>query len=180
MFNKNLKKIRIQSGLSQRYVADYLKITPQSVSKWEKGDALPSIEYLPQLAECFDCTIDDFFAKECLKQEETKVLTSYFEISIQDNRLEQIKDFIRSNSSAINTILNFCFSLKGHKRLNSRFIENCLVCSKDDAELVIKGLEKWGMIAHIERGQYIVLEDDIDGHKMFLSLVEEAIKLEKI
>ena len=61
MFNKNLKNIRLQQGLSQKQVADYLLVSPQSVSEWEKGEALPSIEYLPKLAECLNCDINAFF-----------------------------------------------------------------------------------------------------------------------
>ena len=51
MFNHNLKALRLKSGLSQKQVADFLSVTPQSVSKWEKGEALPSIDFLPKLAE---------------------------------------------------------------------------------------------------------------------------------
>ncbi len=64
MFNNNLKALRLKSGLSQKQVADFLNVTPQSVSKWEKGEALPSIDYLPRLAECLNCDFNAFFAKE--------------------------------------------------------------------------------------------------------------------
>ena len=61
MFHYNLKKIRQSKQMSQRDIATYLSISPQSVSKWEKGTALPSIEYLPKLAECLGCDINAFF-----------------------------------------------------------------------------------------------------------------------
>lgn len=35
---ENLKKYRILKNLTQEEVADYLCITAQSVSKWERGD----------------------------------------------------------------------------------------------------------------------------------------------
>ena len=34
---ENLKKYRIQKGLTQEDIAQLLMITPQSVSKWERG-----------------------------------------------------------------------------------------------------------------------------------------------
>lgn len=64
MFNKNLKRIRLENNLTQKDVADFLHISPQSISKWENGEAAPSIEFLPLLAELFNCKTDDFFAKE--------------------------------------------------------------------------------------------------------------------
>ena len=35
--SKNLKKYRITNNLTQEDVAEYLGITAQSVSKWERG-----------------------------------------------------------------------------------------------------------------------------------------------
>lgn len=37
---ENLKKYRIMKNLTQEDVAGYLGITPQSVSKWERGGSL--------------------------------------------------------------------------------------------------------------------------------------------
>lgn len=36
---ENLKKYRVMKNLTQEEVAEYLSITPQSVSKWERGDS---------------------------------------------------------------------------------------------------------------------------------------------
>lgn len=36
-FSENLRKYRIMKNLTQENVAEYLNITPQSVSKWERG-----------------------------------------------------------------------------------------------------------------------------------------------
>ena len=60
MFKKKLKEIRMQNGLTQKEVAEYLCISPQSISKWENGEATPSIEFLPKLSELFNCSIYDF------------------------------------------------------------------------------------------------------------------------
>lgn len=61
MFNINLKRIRLEQELSQKQIADFLTVSPQSVSKWEKGEALPSIDFLPKLAECLNCDVNAFF-----------------------------------------------------------------------------------------------------------------------
>lgn len=81
MFSKNLKNIRLQQGLSQKRVADYLLVSPQSVSKWEKGEALPSIEYLPKLAECLNCDINAFFKPIQKKELDLGLLGGLLELS---------------------------------------------------------------------------------------------------
>ena len=62
MIQENLKRLRIANKLTQQQVADHLMISNQSISKWEKGEALPSIEFLPQIAELFNCSVNAFFS----------------------------------------------------------------------------------------------------------------------
>ena len=54
----NLKKYRILKNLTQENVAEYLRITPQSVSKWERGESYPDITFLPALANMFETSVD--------------------------------------------------------------------------------------------------------------------------
>ena len=56
--SENLKKHRILKNLTQEDVAEYLGITPQSVSKWERGESYPDITLLPALANIFETSID--------------------------------------------------------------------------------------------------------------------------
>mgnify|MGYP000909166567 FL=1 len=55
---ENLKKYRILKNLTQEDVAEYLGITPQSVSKWERGESYPDITLLSALANIFETSID--------------------------------------------------------------------------------------------------------------------------
>lgn len=63
MFSEHLKRIRIASKRTQGDLAAYLNISTQSVSKWENGQSLPSIDMLPDIAEFFRCPINVFFSK---------------------------------------------------------------------------------------------------------------------
>lgn len=38
--SENLKKFRSKKNLTQEDIAEFLSITPQSVSKWERGGSL--------------------------------------------------------------------------------------------------------------------------------------------
>ena len=69
---ENLKKYRIIKNLTQEDVAEYLHITPQSVSKWERGESYPDITLLPALANIFETSIDLLIGMETIRAEETR------------------------------------------------------------------------------------------------------------
>jgi len=68
---ENLKKYRIMKNLTQEDVAGYLGITPQSVSKWERGESYPDIAFLPALANIFETSIDLLMGMDVIRGEET-------------------------------------------------------------------------------------------------------------
>lgn len=58
-FGDNLKKLRISKGMSQEKLAEKVKVSRQSVSKWENGDAYPEMNNLLELCKIFHCKIND-------------------------------------------------------------------------------------------------------------------------
>lgn len=57
MFGTDLKKLRMQRGMSQEDIAEKLYVVRQTVSKWENGQSSPSVEQLIQLSTVLDVTI---------------------------------------------------------------------------------------------------------------------------
>ena len=51
--------LRKKSGWSQEDLAEKLNISRQSISKWERGDALPSIDNLIRLSDLLDLSLDE-------------------------------------------------------------------------------------------------------------------------
>lgn len=56
---RNIADLRKRSGMSQMSLADRLSISYQAVSNWERGETMPDISKLPQLAHIFDVSIDE-------------------------------------------------------------------------------------------------------------------------
>ena len=70
--SENIRKYRILKNLTQEDVAEYLAITPQSVSKWERGESYPDITLLPALANIFETSIDMLLGMDTIRAEETQ------------------------------------------------------------------------------------------------------------
>lgn len=56
-----IKSLRKSRGITQRAFARALHVTPQSVSKWERGLNSPGIDLLPCIARYFEISIDALF-----------------------------------------------------------------------------------------------------------------------
>lgn len=59
MFKDNLIALRKLNNLSQEELAEKLKISRQTLSKYETGESLPDIDKCKLLAEIFDVSLDD-------------------------------------------------------------------------------------------------------------------------
>ena len=66
---ENIKNLRIQKNVTQEEVAAYLNISFQSVSKWERGENMPDIQTLAELANYFDVTTDELLGMERIRGE---------------------------------------------------------------------------------------------------------------
>ena len=58
-FSENVKRLRKRNNLSQIELAEKLFITPQAVSKWERGISEPELNFLCKLAKIFNTTTDE-------------------------------------------------------------------------------------------------------------------------
>lgn len=58
-FGTNLKTLREKARLSQEDIAKKLRISRQSISKWEQDVSYPSILYLAPLTRILDCTLEE-------------------------------------------------------------------------------------------------------------------------
>ncbi len=59
MFQDNLIALRKMHNLSQEELAERLRVSRQTISKYETGESLPDIDKCKQLAEIFDVSLDD-------------------------------------------------------------------------------------------------------------------------
>ena len=60
---KNIAHYRKLYGMTQLELAERINYSDKSVSKWERGDGIPDVYVLTQLAELFDVALDDLICE---------------------------------------------------------------------------------------------------------------------
>ena len=68
---KNIAELRQSNGLTQLDLAEKLNYSDKAVSKWERGESLPDVTVLMQIAELFGVTLDWLVKEEHGGAEET-------------------------------------------------------------------------------------------------------------
>lgn len=63
-FHENLRKARLERGYTQEALGEKLNMSPQAVSKWERGECMPDAALLPQLAETLGLSLDRLFGRK--------------------------------------------------------------------------------------------------------------------
>ncbi len=64
---EKITKLRKEQNLTQEQLADILKVSRQSVSKWERNVAYPDTEKLIRISKIFGCSLD-YLLKDELEQ----------------------------------------------------------------------------------------------------------------
>ena len=91
--SKSLQDLRREKGNTQEELANYLLITVQAVSKWERADGYPDITLLPKIAAFYGVSVDDLLGVgEFRKQERLK---EYRLRSIELNRCGKVSEAVR-------------------------------------------------------------------------------------
>ena len=61
---RNISELRRREGLTQQDLAAKLNYTDKAISKWERGESVPDIMVLKQIADMFGVTVDYLLADE--------------------------------------------------------------------------------------------------------------------
>ncbi len=68
-FSEIIRRLRKERGITQEALADYLGVSFQAVSKWERGESYPDIETLPEIASYFSVSVDDLLGVNLAEKE---------------------------------------------------------------------------------------------------------------
>lgn len=84
-FAKNLADLRRKVGMTQLELAEKLNYSDKSVSKWERGDGIPDLFVVAQIADLFGVTVNDMISPRAYKKtlfSRNKLLTTILAIGV--------------------------------------------------------------------------------------------------
>lgn len=92
-FGTIIKDLRLKHNMTQERLAELLNISPQAVSRWETGAAMPDISLLPPLANLFGVTTDyllsmDTYQKDLRKAEFDEAFFEYWKHDDKEKNYE--------------------------------------------------------------------------------------------
>ncbi len=83
MLGSNIASYRKQQGLTQAGLAEKLNYSDKAVSKWERGESIPDVLTLMQLAELFGITVDMLLADPNRLPEQTGAVVGRMEKAVE-------------------------------------------------------------------------------------------------
>lgn len=106
-FSDNLKRIRLERGMSQQSLADAAGVSQTSIYQWEKGIRNPKLEQVRSLAKVLHVTIAELnpdwssFSKEEIENDFTsagKVVPRAFSQEVDGQYIEELRKMTKSLS----------------------------------------------------------------------------------
>lgn len=86
---ERLKELRMVNNLTQKQVADILKISPSIISGYETGERTPSVEVLLSLSYLYKCSTDYLLGRKI----ET-ICRSIDAVGLTDSQIQAISNLI--------------------------------------------------------------------------------------
>ncbi len=98
----NIAYYRKQAGLTQAGLAEKLNYSDKAVSKWERGDSIPDVITLMQIAGQFHITVDDLLTDmEALPEDMGKLERAMTQVSEKALKRKANKNIILALSSTL-------------------------------------------------------------------------------
>lgn len=77
--DKKIKQMRFEKGLTQEELGGLIGVSAQSISKWERGEGYPDIEFLPSLANFFEISVDELIGADATSKKYDEINTLWKE-----------------------------------------------------------------------------------------------------
>ena len=127
--SESIRHFRTMRNLTQEDLANLLFISPQTISKWERGESMPDASLLPMLADALEVSLDRMYGRETFTLDDVMtVIPAYLQTLPKEDRItgirtlsliadilgkdafanskEQLKALIRDGAGEYSSVLN--------------------------------------------------------------------------
>jgi transcriptional regulator with XRE-family HTH domain len=99
---QTIKSLRVKNNFTQEKMADLLGVSPQAVSKWERGEGYPDVQQIDMLADLFNITFDELMRLEANNLDnEIKTIHEIWQIIETEQTTFKVTDYTINNSIEI-------------------------------------------------------------------------------
>ncbi len=116
--NENIKRLRKERELTQEALSEFLGVTFQTVSNWERGESYPDITMLPEIAGFFKVSVDELLGvnKAEDEQEILKALEKYDNLTDKDLKWKIICELKKKYPNDFRVLLRYMSCLVHFKQ----------------------------------------------------------------
>lgn len=144
MFNmqkigKKISELRKKRNMTQMELADRMGISFQAVSNWERGNSMPDIAKLPELAELLSVSLDELLDEKAVLVESVINNTIEEVITNQNTSAEDVSEILPIlKPDQVSTIV------RGVTKTDNKIIQDFLPFMNEDdvKEFALKALEQ--------------------------------------
>ena len=155
------------------------------MSKWEKGEASPSIDYLPMLAVCLDCDINALFAKDQTTETNCRLVATFMGIMVRAlyhnaHVIDAVGPFIDEHPWITEHMEVVGENLIKHKTVNTKTIQTVFDCDENFAKVFIDYLVELEELEKLDVGDaYFVMKDAVEGFTTLIKFQKHAYEIIK-
>jgi len=91
-FAENIRKYRLEAGLTQEALAEKIGISGQAVSKWETAETLPDTALLTDIADALNVSLDSLFGRTVTRRRDVFEAVSRY-VNCEDESMGTSADF---------------------------------------------------------------------------------------
>ncbi len=171
-FGKKLKELRLKNSLTQENLADFLGVSFQTISKWEREDNYPDITILPEIAKFFKVSVDSLLGinEAETKEEINRIIEEIDNHSDSDLKHKAVKNAVKKYPSdfriQLRLMSDLCFRKNGtdyaenHSKILSIYNNIQQNCTANDIRICSKRYMAayYNTLSHYD-GSGIVFED---------------------
>ena len=156
---ENIKKIRVDAGLTQKELGERLGITSQSIAQWETGRREPKYQSMVKIADALNVPVSSLYGISEDNQYKQDAIKQALDLSVQDDG--------RIDTKALSENLDYEYGVMSDADIayvNGEIEKLCLktfdIWSEDELRTLMNGyfsgLNRFGQIEAIRRVQELI------------------------